>query len=280
MATEDIIKDDYFQGGFSFENYRRNMTLAAKGYPMPKTRKTGTTIVGCVFKDGVVLGADTRATEGSIIADKNCYKIHLLAPNMRCCGAGTAADTEMTTRMIASQLELHRLSTGKPVPVCVANRLLKQYLFKYQGHVGAALVLGGVDKTGPSLYCIFPHGSSDELPFVTMGSGSLAAMAVFESRWRPGLELAEAKQLVRDAIAAGIFNDLGSGSNVDLAIITKDGCQDIRPYDEANKKGQRQGEYAFKKGTTAILSQKVIEIEVEQTIVRPIGEAAEPMEVA
>lgn len=62
-------------------------------------------------------------------------------------------------------------------------------IYRYQGHVGAALVLGGVDKTGASLYCIFPHGSSDELPFVTMGSGSLAAMAVFESRWRPGMEV-------------------------------------------------------------------------------------------
>ena len=29
----------------------------------PKAKKTGTTIVGIIFKDGVVLGADTRATE-------------------------------------------------------------------------------------------------------------------------------------------------------------------------------------------------------------------------
>lgn len=54
--------------------------------------KTGTTIVGAVFKDGVVLGADTRATAGSLVADKNCEKIHYLAPNMYCSGAGTAAD--------------------------------------------------------------------------------------------------------------------------------------------------------------------------------------------
>ena len=49
----------------------------------------------------------------------------------------------------------------------------------------------------------------------------------------------EAMQLVRDAIAAGIFNDLGSGSNVDLCVITKDKVEYIRPYDEANQKGQR-----------------------------------------
>lgn len=50
----------------------------------------------------------------------------------RCCGAGTAADTEMTTRKIESQLELLRLNQGRDVPVVAANRLLKQMLFRYQ----------------------------------------------------------------------------------------------------------------------------------------------------
>lgn len=62
--------------------------------------KTGTTIAGIVYKDGVVLGADTRATGGTEVADKNCEKIHYLAPNIYCCGAGTAADTEKTTELI------------------------------------------------------------------------------------------------------------------------------------------------------------------------------------
>ena len=64
-----------------------------------KTLKTGTTIVGLTFDGGIVLGADTRATAGTV-ADKNCEKIHYIAPNIYCCGAGTAADTEMTTAMV------------------------------------------------------------------------------------------------------------------------------------------------------------------------------------
>lgn len=94
--------------------------------------KTGTTIVGIIYKDGVILGADTRATEDTIVSDKNCSKIHYLAQNMYCCGAGTAADTNMTTQLIASQLELHRLNTGRVVPVVTANTMLKQMLFRYQ----------------------------------------------------------------------------------------------------------------------------------------------------
>ncbi|MGH0119860.1 UNVERIFIED_CONTAM: hypothetical protein FKN15_059241 [Acipenser sinensis] len=159
-------------GGFSFENSKRNALLEAEftklGHSLPAARKTGTTICGVVFKDGVVLGADTRATEGMIVADKNCSKIHYISPNIYCCGAGTAADTEMTTQIISSNLELHALSTGRPSRVATANRMLKQMLFRYQGYIGAALVLGGVDSAGPHLYSIYPHGSTDKLPYVTM----------------------------------------------------------------------------------------------------------------
>ncbi|XP_033727773.1 proteasome subunit beta type-7-like [Pecten maximus] len=226
-------------GGFNFENFARNASLEQAGKQPPKAYKTGTTIVGLVYRDGIVLGADTRATEGSIVADKNCAKIHYIADNIYCCGAGTAADTEMTTQMISSQLELHRLNTGRVPRVCTANRLLKQMLFRYHGGISAALVLGGVDSTGPHLYSVWPHGSTDKLPYVTMGSGSLAAMATFEDRFKPDMEKDQAIQLVRDAIAAGIFNDLGSGSNVDVCVITKGKVEYIRPYDEANIKGLR-----------------------------------------
>ena len=68
-------------------------------------------------------------------------------------------------------------------------------LFKYQGHIGAALVLGGVDCTGPGLYQIYPHGSTSKLPYVTMGSGSLAAMSVFETEYKDGMDEAGAVAL-------------------------------------------------------------------------------------
>lgn len=257
--------------GFNFDNCRRNMSLVDNGYVPPTAQKTGTTIVGAVFADGIVLGADTRATEDTIVADRNCDKIHYLAKNMYCCGAGTAADTVMVTQMISSQLELHRMMTDRVVPVVAACRLLKQLLFRYQGHVGAALVLGGYDSTGPHLYSIHPHGSSEKNPYVTMGSGSLAAMSVLEARWRANLTEVEAKQLVRDAVAGGVFNDLGSGSHVDLCVIKKDSVDYLRPYDIANVKGTKQGKYTYARGTTAVLSTRVIPIVVETEEIKRVG---------
>ena len=244
--------------------YRNEVLVKEKGFKAPTTLKTGTTIAGVVFKGGVVLGADTRATEGPIVADKFCEKIHFLADNIRCCGAGTAADTEFTTDLIASQIKLHVMGSQKKPRVATACTLLKRMLFRYGGNISAALVLGGVDCKGSHLFSIHPHGSVDELSYTTMGSGSLAAMAIFEVGWHEDMEEEEAKKLVHDAISAGIFNDLGSGSSVDLCVIREDGTEYFRGYSHPNgfrgtdKKTSK--EYTYPRGTTPVLRTQVQDI--------------------
>ncbi|KPI84632.1 putative Proteasome beta 2 subunit [Leptomonas seymouri] len=243
--------------GFDFGNVQRNLNLQSEGYAAPRTLKTGTTIVGVVYKDGVVLGADTRATEGSIVADKRCRKIHYMAPNIMCCGAGTSADTEAVTNMVSSHLALHRLETGKQSRVLEALTLLKRHLYRYQGHVSAALVLGGVDVEGPFLATIAPHGSTDRLPFVTMGSGSIAAMAQMEAAYKDNMTCEEAKELVASAIRKGIFNDPYSGTQVDVCVITKESTELIIGYDKPNERTYPRQEISLPPGTTPVLKEEI-----------------------
>ncbi|BGP12913.1 hypothetical protein JCM10213_004332 [Rhodosporidiobolus nylandii] len=263
--------------GFSFENHLRNSALSSGGLRGATATSTGTTIVGCLYDSGIVLGADTRATEGPIVADKNCEKIHYISEHIRCCGAGTAADTEFTTNMISSNIKLHELSTGRPPLVATAMTMLKQYLFQYQGHVGAALVLGGIDPTGPHLYTVAPHGSTDKLPYVTMGSGSLAAMSVFESHWRPNMTRQQAIDLVSEAIESGIWNDLGSGSNVDVCVIEGELREDgkytgkaktdyLRNYRTPNVKVNKERNYKWRRGTTAWTREEIKRLVVGEEV--------------
>ncbi|EEY18605.1 proteasome component PUP1 [Verticillium alfalfae VaMs.102] len=96
-----------------------------------------------------------------------------------------------------------------------------------------------------------------------MGSGSLAAMSVFETQWKANLTRDEAVKLASDAIFAGIFNDLGSGSNVDVAIITQDKTELKRGF-----------------ATTAVFNEKIIKKNeigryVSVTEVTSTGEAME-----
>ncbi|BFG02947.1 proteasome subunit beta type-7 [Drosophila madeirensis] len=250
------------RSGFSFINCRRNAKLLAEGYQPPKAVRTGTSIVGITYRDGVILGADTRATEGPIVSDKNCSKIHHLQQHIYCCGAGTAADTEMMTMLTSSELDLHQLNTDRQVPVVCASMMLRRTLFRYQGHIGAALVMGGVDRRGPQIYCIYPCGSNDKLPYAAMGSGTLAAMSVLEHGWKPDLDQEQGKQLVREAITAGVLNDLGSGSNIDLCVITKAGANYLRTDTVASERGERQGKYCIKPNTTLVKSTSVRGIRV------------------
>ncbi|KAJ0055237.1 hypothetical protein NL108_013545, partial [Boleophthalmus pectinirostris] len=204
-----------------------------EGGKAPKPMKTGTTIAGVVFKDGVVLGADTRATSSEVVADKMCAKIHYISPNIYCCGAGTAADTQKTTDILSSNLTIYSLNSGRNPRMIMAANILQDMLYRYHGTIGANLILGGVDCTGNHLYEVGPWGSVDTMPYMAMGSGDLAAMGILEDRFKPDMEMEEAKELVRAAIQSGIMNDLGSGHNIDLCVITRKGVDYIRPFQES-----------------------------------------------
>jgi 20S proteasome alpha/beta subunit len=212
----------------------------------------------------VILGADTRATAGRIVADKNASKIHPLASNLFACGAGTSADLMHVTRQAEFTFRLTRsysrdvgndnitlvssptsnteeatdddTNAAMSVNVHAACRWLQSALYEQGGSCQANLIVGGVQvpdrnsgtarrrggarKSVAVLRAIHPHGSSDDVKFAALGSGGLAAMAVLESRYRPHYPtLQDAIRLVTDAIRAGISNDLGSGSSIDLCIL-------------------------------------------------------------
>ncbi|CAI4791239.1 BBL_G0050180.mRNA.1.CDS.1 [Saccharomyces cerevisiae] len=247
--------------GLSFDNYQRNNFLAENSHTQPKATSTGTTIVGVKFNNGVVIAADTRSTQGPIVADKNCAKLHRISPKIWCAGAGTAADTEAVTQLIGSNIELHSLYTSREPRVVSALQMLKHHLFKYQGHIGAYLIVAGVDPTGSHLFSIHAHGSTDVGYYLSLGSGSLAAMAVLESHWKQDLTKEEAIKVASDAIQAGIWNDLGSGSNVDVCVmeIGKD-AEYLRNYLTPNVRESKQKSYKFPRGTTAVLKESIVNI--------------------
>ncbi|XP_015794472.1 proteasome subunit beta type-7-A [Tetranychus urticae] len=257
--------------GFSFENVERNVSLVKKGFKPPKFTSTGTTVAAAIFDGGIIIGTDKRASAGTIVANKNTNKIHKISNNIAFGGAGTAADCDQMEKMVRAHVELHRLNSGKQVPVCVALTKITQHLFRYQGHIQCALIVGGVDKFGYHLHHVYPHGSSSEVLFEAMGSGSLAAISHLELNYKQNMNLDEAKLLIRNAILAGVENDLASGNGIDLCIITPSGMEHLVDYEipVACTPLSKQGIYKFPLGTTPILDSRIT-YEVEETIVREL----------
>lgn len=255
-------------GAFDFSNCIRNMALARMGGVAPKVHSTGTTIVATTYKGGLVMGADSRATAGNIIADKHCKKVHYLTDSIYACGAGTAADLNQVTKMLSGTLRLMELNTGRKARVVTALRHAKQHLFNYQGYVGAYLLIGGVDPTGPHLYECSANGTTMAKPFAAQGSGSYAAISVLERDFKPDMAEEEAVNLVQCALQAGMHGDNASGNSLNLVImrpektefkgpIVPEFCKQPEPVDLS---------YKFKTGSTQVLKRKTVKFDVIESM--------------
>jgi 20S proteasome subunit beta 2 len=154
----------------------------------PFILKTGTTIVGICCQDGVILGADTRATGGPLVVDKNKLKIHPISPRIFCCAAGTAADCDQITRRTGHQIALMRMErslsgcSDSLDRVTSALRIVVSHLSspKSARNPSSSLIMGGIDSTGPSLYQIDTDGVYHRISFAALGSGSVDAISVLE----------------------------------------------------------------------------------------------------
>lgn len=145
---------------------------------------------------------------------------------------------------------------------------LTSHAFNYGGHIGTHLIVGGFDVKGPQLIECSNDGNMYSLPYHTTGSGSLAAMAILETYYKEDLTQDEAIKLVVAAIEAGIYHDLGSGSNVDVCIIKKGKVEYLRNYKHDNfKKFSKPDGYKFRPERAVVLEEyrhKIVEVKGDE----------------
>ena len=239
----------------SSQNKHNQKSLTALKHLKSNITKTGTTIVGVVTKEGVVLGADTRATN-RIIAQKNCEKIHDVAPNIKSCGAGTAADNNYVINRVSAELELQRLNTGRETLVNTFLTRLQMHLFRYGGALGVYNIIAGYDAHGPHLCRVSATGAVNQASFMSMGSGSISALGVLETYYRNDLSLKEGMDLVVKAISAGITYDLMSGNNVDIVTLQKGKTEMFRNYLKLGQRVLPPLKYEFKKDNLVVIQTK------------------------
>lgn len=167
-------------------------------------------------------------------------------------------------KLMRANSEFHRLNTNrKIIPVPYLKTTTSRLFFRYGGAISCHFIIGGCDNNGPHIFIVYKEGSTMNLPYATMGSGGYIAMSIFESRWKPDMEEHEAKELVADAITAGIMNDLGSGSNVDLCVIKKNSSEKIYAYRKIGVSGTRMLDYKIKHGTTGVDLKAIKKIDVD-----------------
>ena len=184
--------------------------------------KKGTTTVGIVCKEGIVLAADKRATMGyDFVADKKVDKIYQITENMAITTAGTVSDAQLITKLIKAELNLKRIRTEKESNVKETANLLGTIVYqnirKFSPILGiTGFLLGGKDNTGFHLYELAPDGS-----------GMISALSVLDTLYKKGLSIEDGIKLSIKCVNAAIQRNTATGEGIDVWTITKDGVKKV-----------------------------------------------------
>lgn len=191
--------------------------------------KTGTTCIGLLCKDGVVVAADRRTTAGFIASDSST-KVYELSNNVVATTAGHAADNQRVMRWMQGELKLIELKNERDPLVKEAAMLINgtQYaMLRSQGSV-VSVILGGFDKNGPQLFNLSPDGTIlHHEGYIVDGSGSIYVKGVFDTLYKKDMSTKEALELVEKGFNASFKNDNMSGGGYIVKVITQDGIKEI-----------------------------------------------------
>jgi len=194
---------------------------------MDNELKTGTTTIGIICKDGIILAADKRATAGNLIVTKYVQKIYEINEDLALTMAGTVSDAQLLCKLIKAELKLKEIRTGRKVTVKEAANLLGGMVYENIRRMSmipgiSHFVLGGRDEKGTEVWDLFPDGSVTKVDdFISSGSGSVMAYGVLEALYKPGMSLEEGVKLVVKAVNSAIQRDSASGGGIDVVTITK-----------------------------------------------------------
>ena len=220
MRKEDLIIP-------SKSVFSRDSDIIANNSQKFKTQtfKTGTTTVGLVVKDAVILGTDKRASMGYFVASKTAEKLHMIQEHLYMTIAGGVADAQYLIDVLRAETSLYQLKKEKSIKVKSAGKLLANILYQnkmYPFQVG--LILGGVtEEEGPTLLNIGAYGSILPEKFCAVGSGQNFSYGVLEAKYKDNLTIKEGKQILIKAISSSIIRDMASGNGIDIAIVKKEG---------------------------------------------------------
>ncbi len=192
---------------------------------MEEKLKTGTTTVGIVCKDCVILAADKRATAGNLIVYKQVKKVIPINERIAVTVAGSVSDIQLLIKYLKAELKLKELRTNRESTVKEAANLLAGIVYGGVRNFIPSIthfLIAGKDKEGVHLYDIFPDGSINEVEdFVSSGSGSVFALGVLEANYKQGLSEEEGITLAKKAINAALQRDTASGQGINITVIDK-----------------------------------------------------------
>ena len=187
--------------------------------------KTGTTTVGLVCKDCVVLASESKSTIGWLVSGKEVQKIYPIDDRMALTISGGVGDAQAMIRILKAEINIYKLTRNAPITVKAVATLLSNILSQSRWYPYMFMpILGGVDKDGCHVYTIDPVGGIEKDNSASTGSGSPIAYGVLDDNFKEGMLREDGIKLAVRAIRAAKERDVFSGAKkIRVLVIDEDG---------------------------------------------------------
>ncbi len=197
--------------------------------------KTGTTILGIVCKDGVVMAADRQVTAGNIVMVKNFKKVSQINDYLVISWTGNLADAMRLTKLIVAELKLKELRSKSRPTVQQAANLISTITYSQIRqpsmipNIVGTLIAGFNEDGSTELYTIEPSGSVVQIEDydANFGSGMPYVLGLLERQYKKGMNVREGIELAKEALKSSTQRDVGSGYGIDVFTITKEGIKKV-----------------------------------------------------
>jgi proteasome beta subunit len=225
-------KTFFFSDIFSFSAYHEGMFMDNDKY------LKGTTTVGVVCTDGIVLASEQRATMGHFIASKTAKKVYQIDDLVGMTTAGSVGDAQQLVRLVSVESQLYKMRRNESMTIKGIATLMSNFLNANRYYpMMVQLLIGGVDKNGPAIYSLDPLGGSiEETRISSTGSGSPMAYGVLEDQYREDMAVKEGLDLAIRAIHNATKRDSASGENIDVVVITKEAFKRLDPEEVKSRR--------------------------------------------
>ncbi|HLD39077.1 MAG TPA: archaeal proteasome endopeptidase complex subunit beta [archaeon] len=192
--------------------------------------KTGTTTVGMVCKDCIVLGAESKSTMGWLVAGKEVQKIHQIDDKVALTISGGVGDAQALIRIVKAEINIYKLTRNAEITVKAIATLLSNILSQSRWYPYMFMpILGGVDKDGLHIFSIDPAGGAEEDKFTSTGSGSPIAYGVLEDGYKDSMTRDEGIRLAVRSIRSAKERDVFSGGKkINIFVIDKNGIEIVK----------------------------------------------------
>jgi proteasome beta subunit len=192
--------------------------------------KSSTTTVGIIVKDAVVVGTESQATAGYMVASKTAQKLFQINDYTCATISGGVADCQYIINQLQAFSKLKQVEDEKvPEPKYIAS-ITRNILFSGRSYFLAMMIIGGysLKESKGVLYGVDLLGTLyDEKNFISFGSGSPFSLGVLEADWKPNLTKTQGINLIKTAISSSRERDSASGYKIQLCAIDKNGFKQI-----------------------------------------------------